>query len=145
GPGARDAWNGISDRMVATGQFLGAGETALYTVTVNATVAATDAEAGTPAITCQPGEPGTPGEPGGFGNNSHVGLAGEQADQPATLRGAGGALAAAPGDQQGSQDAYACAEPTTPEVTKTFVSAMQHAGDDGTWDGTWDVTYTLTV
>ena len=38
----------------------------------------------------------------------------------------------------------ACAEPVSPTLDKTFVSAVQHL-TAGIWDGTWDVTYTVAV
>ena len=142
GPGANPGWDGVSDTAVASGQFLGAAATAAYTVTVNASVASSTGTGPVPGTVCQPGAPGQPGQPGGFGNNSHVGLAGAQ--QQLGLRGANAALQAVQ-VQTDPQDAYACSEPVMPTVTKTFVSAMQHAGANGIWDGTWDVTYTVTV
>jgi fimbrial isopeptide formation D2 family protein len=135
GPGAQADWDGAGQITVAAGEFLAAGATASYTVTVNATVTT---EATADDRTCQPQGPG------GFRNDSHVGLAAPAQPQPEPLRGSSGALLAAP-DAQGSQDATACSEPVSPELAKTFVSAMQHAGADGSWDGTWDVTYTVTV
>ena len=41
-------------------------------------------------------------------------------------------------------EAAACAEPVSPTLDKTFVSAVQHL-TAGIWDGTWDVTYTVAV
>lgn len=114
GPGARGEWDGTTDTLVASGQILAAGsDPAVYTVTVDATIAAGATDEPTNTLECA-ADPSTR-TAGGFLNTADLIVAGETID-----------------------DVEACVAPAFPTVTKNAANAAQQA--DGSWDVVYTIT-----